>query len=138
MHARKSAALALPTLPPLSSALRELMPVRIVLLLLLLLLAYLCGRLHLLPIDSYKPTANEIFMAMWREALKTSLMDCMPIFTSLLKVAVGIVVLGSGNPLVWGGAWYFNKRRVGMMAEWEDQKRMANLEEKKKQKLKNA
>jgi hypothetical protein len=112
------------------------MPVRIVLL--LLLLAYLCGRLHLLPIDSYKPTANEIFMAMWREALKTSLMDCMPIFTSLLKVAVGIVVLGSGNPLVWGGAWYFNKRRVGMMAEWEDQKRMANLEEKKKQKLKNA
>jgi len=82
--------------------------------------------------------ANEIFMAMWREALKTSLMDCMPIFTSLLKVAVGIVVLGSGNPLVWGGAWYFNKRRVGMMAEWEDQKRMANLEEKKKQKLKNA
>jgi hypothetical protein len=43
MHLRKSAALALPTLPPLSSALRELMPVRIVLLLLLLLLlAYVC------------------------------------------------------------------------------------------------
>ena len=83
------------------------------------------------------PTANNIFMAMWREALKTSLMDCLPIFGSLAKVAVGILVLGSGNPLIWGGAWYFNKRRKQMTEEWNNQKRLQELEEKKKQKLGN-
>ena len=80
-------------------------------------------------------TANNIFMAMWREALKTSVMDCLPIFGSLVKVAVGILVLGSGNPLIWGGAWYFNKRRKAMTEEWENQKRLQEFEEKKRKKL---
>ena len=32
-------------------------------------------------------TANHIFMAMWGEAKKTSLLDLMPIFTSLVSFA---------------------------------------------------
>lgn len=74
-------------------------------------------------------------MAMWREALKTSPMDCLPIVGSLVKVAVGIIVLGSGNPLIWGGAWYFNKRRKAMTEEWNNQKRLQEIEAKKRQKL---
>ena len=87
--------------------------------------------------DLHLLTANNIFTAMWREALKTSLMDCLSIFGSLAKVAVGILVLGSGNPLIWGGAWYFNKRRKQMTEEWNNQKRLQELDEKKKQKLGN-
>ena len=68
-------------------------------------------------------------------AMRTSPMDCLPIFGSLVKVAVGIVVLGSGNPLIWGGAWYFNKRRKAMTEEWNNQKRLQEVEAKKSQKL---
>jgi hypothetical protein len=80
--------------------------------------------------------ANDIFMAMWNEAKQTSIMDCMPIFYSLVKVGGGLVVFGSGNPLIWGGAWYANKRYKAMMEEWTNQERLAELEKKKKLKLK--
>ena len=73
---------------------------------------------------------------MWREALKISLMDCLSIFGSLAKVAVGIWLLMSGNPLYWGGAWYFNKMGKQKTEEWNNQKRLQELEEKKKKKKK--
>ena len=77
-----------------------------------------------------------IFMAMWNEAKQTSIMDCMPIFYSLVKVGGGLVVFGSGNPLIWGGAWYANKRYKAMMEEWTNQERLAELEKKKRLKIK--
>ena len=90
-------------------------------------------------------------MAMWGEAKKTSLLDLMPIFTSLVsfaaelcralcsqaewvgccrqgKVAVGLVVFGSGNPIIWFGAWWANRKRVQWAAEYEDQQRLAKLQ----------
>ena len=75
-------------------------------------------------------------MAMWNEAKQTSVMDCMPIFYSLAKVAIGLAVFGSANPLIWGGAWYANKRYKGMMEEWTNSERLAELEKKKQKKLK--
>ena len=44
------------------------------------------------------------------------------------KVAVGLVVFGSGNPIIWFGAWWANRKRVQWAAEYEDQQRLAKLQ----------
>eukprot|EP01048_Picozoa_sp_COSAG05_P011684 COSAG05_NODE_1118_length_5822_cov_11.598288_6_plen_147_part_00 len=83
--------------------------------------------------------ANHIFMAMLRSAAQTTVSDLMPIFASVVryclllrwrgdvllrsdrlrkrvcvplqfKVAIGLAVFGSGNPLIWGGT-----RRLGCL-----------------------
>ena len=46
------------------------------------------------------------------------------------KVCIGLLVFGSGNPLIWGGAWWFNRQRKGMQAQWENQKRLEQLKTK--------
>ena len=53
------------------------------------------------------------------------------------KVAIGLLVLGSGNPLIWGGAWYANRQRKAMAAQWENQKRIEKLNKKKEQQSTN-
>ena len=50
--------------------------------------------------------AWDIFKAMMREAAKTTPLDLLPVFMSALKVFGGLLVLGSGNPLIWIGAFY--------------------------------
>jgi cation-transporting ATPase 13A1 len=56
--------------------------------------------------------APTIFKAMLDEARRTTIADVVPIFMTLLKVAGVVLVLGSGNILIMGGAaWWFYKRR---------------------------
>ena len=50
--------------------------------------------------------ARDIFKAMMREAAKTTPLDLIPVFMSAFKVFGGLLVLGSGNPLIWIGAFY--------------------------------
>ena len=44
------------------------------------------------------------------------------------KVAIGLIVFGSGNPIIWFGAWWANRKRVQWAAEYEDQQRLAKLQ----------
>ena len=44
------------------------------------------------------------------------------------KVAVGRIVFGAGNPIIWFGALWANRKRVQWAAEYEDQQRLAKLQ----------
>ena len=48
---------------------------------------------------------------MMHEAAGTSLRDLAPIFMTMFKVALGLLIFATGNPLVWIGAvWYWRRR----------------------------
>ena len=55
--------------------------------------------------------ARKIFGAMMRQAAATTLADLAPIFSTMFKVALGLLIFATGNPLVWIGAvWYWRRR----------------------------
>ena len=57
--------------------------------------------------------AQPIFNAMLVSAKKTTIKDLLPIFTTVGKVAGGLLLLGTGNPLLWMGAyWAYRKFRT--------------------------
>jgi len=57
--------------------------------------------------------AQPIFNAMLVSAKKTTIKDLLPIFTTVAKVAGGLLLLGTGNPLLWMGAyWAYRKFRT--------------------------
>eukprot|EP00298_Acanthocystis_sp_HF-20_P022569 c30571_g1_i1.p1 GENE.c30571_g1_i1~~c30571_g1_i1.p1 ORF type:complete len:465 (+),score=266.83 c30571_g1_i1:88-1395(+) len=56
--------------------------------------------------------ARDIFNAMFAEAAKTTLMDLFPMVKTLGKVLGVFALIGSGNPLLWFGAfWFYRKSR---------------------------
>lgn len=56
----------------------------------------------------------KIFRAMLDELFKTGIKDILPMFKSLLKVFAGLMLLGSGNIFLWGGAyWLYRKYSAG-------------------------
>merc|ERR1711924_586263 len=57
--------------------------------------------------------ARPIFNAMLDSAKRTSMADLMPMFKTLGKVVLGLVVLSTGNILILGGIgwWYYKKRQ---------------------------
>eukprot|EP00941_MAST-03F_sp_MAST-3F-sp1_P000457 g457.t1 len=60
----------------------------------------------------------KIFTAMMESARKTSLKDLKPIFMTLGKVILGLVVLGTGNIFIWGGlAYWWYRRKKAASAE---------------------
>lgn len=67
--------------------------------------------------------ARRIFGAMMSEALKTRLSDLAPVGMSLLKTVGVLVVLGTGNLLIIGGAFWLWRRQKNAAAK-------AELEEK--------
>ena len=54
--------------------------------------------------------APKTFKAQLEQALETRIDDVIPIFKTLLKVVVGFAVVGSGNPLIWIGAFWLYKK----------------------------
>lgn len=57
--------------------------------------------------------APVIFKAMLNEAIKTTPMDLVPVVMSAVKVFGGLMVVSSGNPLIWIGAfWLYRKFRA--------------------------
>jgi cation-transporting ATPase 13A1 len=66
--------------------------------------------------------ANKVFKAMMEEAMKTTFADTLPIFYTVLKIAGGLLLLGTGNILLIGGAiWmyrsYSQKQAAAAMAK---------------------
>ena len=62
--------------------------------------------------------APNIFKSMLNELFKTGLSDILPMFKSLGKVFVGLMLLGSGNILVWGGCyWLYRKYSANKEAQ---------------------
>merc|ERR1711990_253950 len=56
--------------------------------------------------------APNIMRAMVDEAKTTTMADLMPIFKTLGKVFGGLMLLGSGNIFLWGGAaWFYFKKK---------------------------
>uniref|UniRef100_A0A7S3PPE7 Uncharacterized protein n=2 Tax=Aplanochytrium stocchinoi TaxID=215587 RepID=A0A7S3PPE7_9STRA len=64
--------------------------------------------------------APKIFAAMVESGMQTKLSDITPIFGTLLKAALGFIVVGSGNPIVWIGAWWLYRKRKSMIEEAEE------------------
>jgi len=54
--------------------------------------------------------AKPIFSAMIDNAKRTTISDLKPILMTLLKVVGGVILLGSGNILLWIGAFYAYRR----------------------------
>ena len=54
--------------------------------------------------------AKDIFGAMMDSARRTTLKDLMPVFSTAAKVVGGVLLLGSGNLLMWGIAFYAYRR----------------------------
>merc|ERR1712216_149421 len=54
--------------------------------------------------------APVIFKAQLEQAADTKFADIVPIFTTLGKVAGGTLLLCSGNPLLWVGAYMMYRR----------------------------
>ena len=50
--------------------------------------------------------APKVFRAMMDEASKTSLKDLYPVLMTLLKIIGGVLLLGTGNILLWGLTYY--------------------------------
>ena len=50
--------------------------------------------------------APKIFDAMAKEAIKTTWKDIVPVLMTLLKIIIGVLILGSGNIILWGIAFY--------------------------------
>jgi len=73
--------------------------------------------------------APKIFGAMFKSAKATTLKDLMPVFWSLAKVVGGLLIMSSGNILVWGGCWWL-RRKYNAMAKAKND---AELEAKVKQ-----
>eukprot|EP00668_Euglena_longa_P046059 GGOE01061743.1.p1 GENE.GGOE01061743.1~~GGOE01061743.1.p1 ORF type:complete len:525 (+),score=172.97 GGOE01061743.1:212-1576(+) len=55
--------------------------------------------------------APVIFGAMVEEARSTTPLDFLPAFKTAGKVVIGLLILGSGNPLLWIGAFFFWRSR---------------------------
>eukprot|EP00940_MAST-03C_sp_MAST-3C-sp2_P002306 g2306.t1 len=51
-----------------------------------------------------------IFRAMLEEASKTTPLDILPVLKSALMVFGGLLLLGTGNPLLWIGAYFLYRR----------------------------
>jgi len=54
--------------------------------------------------------AREIFAAMLVETANTRLSDLVPIVMTLFKVAGGFILLGTGNPILWAGAYWLYRK----------------------------
>jgi len=63
--------------------------------------------------------APQVFKAMMDEARKTTVTDLLPIFMSLFKTVFGFLIFATGNPLVWGAAWYANRKWKAYQEEME-------------------
>lgn len=50
--------------------------------------------------------APKVFRAMVDEAKATRPFDLIPILTSLGKTIIGFAIFSTGNPIIWGGAYY--------------------------------
>jgi len=56
--------------------------------------------------------APEIARKYWDNMRSTSLVDLLPLITTIGKTVGGILLLASGNPLIWLGAyWLYRKYR---------------------------
>lgn len=56
--------------------------------------------------------APKVFAAMLDEAKKTTVQDLVPVFMTVLKVVGVVVILGTGNILLMGGAfWMWRKSK---------------------------
>ena len=51
-----------------------------------------------------------VFGAMVSEATKTTPRDLMPIFMTVIKIVGVILILSTGNILLWGGAFYMYRK----------------------------
>jgi cation-transporting ATPase 13A1 len=71
--------------------------------------------------------APEVFWAVWEEAVHTHWTDLLPIFWTLLRAVVGFGLLATGNPVIWAGAWYFNKKFMEWYTDMEE-KRIKQME----------
>jgi cation-transporting ATPase 13A1 len=75
--------------------------------------------------------APVIFKAMLDEARATTLKDCFPAFKTAGKIALGLFVFTSGNPIVWIGAfmwWRRSRNAAAKKQEEESAARLAKLE----------
>ena len=54
--------------------------------------------------------AKDIFKIMWKEMLSIRPHDLLPIGINIGKVLGGLLIFGSGNPLIWVGAWMMWKK----------------------------
>ena len=76
----------------------------------------------------------DIFGAIIDQGRQTSFADVQPILATLFKVVAGFFVFGSGNPLVWFGSWWLYKKYQNGLAQQEEQVKLAQLAQRKKQK----
>lgn len=54
--------------------------------------------------------APKVFRAMMDEAAKTTWKDLIPVGMTLLKIIGGVILLGSGNVMLWGLAYYLYRQ----------------------------
>lgn len=54
--------------------------------------------------------APKIFKTQLEQALATTFSDLVPIFMTFFKVLVGFLVVCSGNPIIWFGAYWMHKK----------------------------
>jgi len=64
--------------------------------------------------------APKVFSAMLESGMKTRPSDLMPILTTLVKVILGFGLVGTGNPIIWMGAYWLYKKRKSMIEEAEE------------------
>lgn len=66
--------------------------------------------------------APDVFRAMLSSAQETTIRDLQPIFISLAKGVIGVVVVGSSNPIIWIGAYWLYRKRKQYVEKQEEEK----------------
>jgi len=67
--------------------------------------------------------APDVFRASLEAARQTTLRDLVPVLGTLVKVVVGLAVFASANPLIWGAAYWVNKKFNEKMEEEDERRR---------------
>jgi len=76
--------------------------------------------------------APKVFGAMVQQARETTPTDFAPMVKTLIKVAGGFVLVGTGNPIVWAGAYWAYRKYQGAMEAREVADVEAKAAERKK------
>jgi cation-transporting ATPase 13A1 len=67
--------------------------------------------------------ARPVFRAMLEQGFQTTPRDFFPIFGNLFKVIIFFIVLGTGNPIVWIGAYWANNK----FKAWKEQQELESI-----------
>lgn len=70
--------------------------------------------------------APEVSKATWEEIMKTSFSDFLPILKTVGLIALGLFVLGTGNILLAGAAFWFYRSYTNKLQQQKQQQALAN------------